>query len=216
MEKSNFEGSLKEAFVGIKHYLDLQVKYQKLVLTKKLSELSSLFILFLLILGISAFILVFLSLSFVEWYASYGDRLHGRLIVTLFYLLLLIIIIVFRKGLLFSPMRRLLGNILLDGDEDPKAATSYKTKEALDSRIKNYKDILKTEEEDLKEKFEDVSENFSVLNIVQGIFKSAYKSFITASNIAKMTYSLVNKLKGGKKKKKKKGKKSPELEEGNE
>ena len=214
MESSNFESSLKEALVELKHYFDLQLRYQKLVLTKKLSELSSLFILFILLLGISVFVLVFLSLSFVEWYAAHGDRLHGRLIVTLFYVLLGFILVIFRKGLIYSPMRRLLGDILLDGEDDPKVAASYKSKEALDIKIDNYKEILRAEEDDLKEKFEEVGEKFSLVNIVTGMARSAYKAFVTTSNIARMAYSFVNKLRGGKKTRKKKNKKRPsELEE---
>lgn len=217
MESGNFENSLKGALVGLKHYVDLQVRYQKLVLTKKLGELSSMFALFLLMLGISGFILLFLSFTFVEWYTTFGERLHGFLIVTLFYLVIGLILIVFRQQLIFSPLRRMFGNIFLGDDTDPKTAASYKTKESLELQILNYKDILETEEDDLKEKFQKAGETFTIVNIVQGMAKSVYKTFVTTSNIARMTYSLVSKLKGSSKKKRRKRDKdkSQELEESN-
>jgi len=215
MESGNFENSLKQALVGLKHYVDLQVKYQKLILTKRLSELSSMFALFLLLLGVSGFILLFLSFSFVEWYTSFGERLHGFLLVSLFYIVIGLVLIVFRQQLIFSPLRKMFGNIFLGDDADPITSASYKTKESLELQIANYKDILENEEDDLKEKFQKAGKTFTIVNVVQGMAKSVYKTFVTTSNIARMTYSLVNKLRGGsKKKRRKKDKgKSQELEE---
>ncbi len=218
MESGNFENSLKQALVGLKHYVDLQVKYQKLILTKRLSELSSMFALFLLLLGVSGFILLFLSFSFVEWYTSFGERLHGFLLVSLFYIVIGLVLIVFRQQLIFSPLRKMFGNIFLGDDADPITSASYKTKESLELQIANYKDILENEEDDLKEKFQKAGKTFTIVNVVQGMAKSVYQTFVTTSNIARMTYSLVNKLRGGSKKKRRKRDKgkSQELEESND
>ena len=201
MESGNFENSLKQALVGLKHYVDLQVKYQKLILTKRLSELSSMFALFLLLLGVSGFILLFLSFSFVEWYTSFGERLHGFLLVSLFYIVIGLVLIVFRQQLIFSPLRKMFGNIFLGDDADPITSASYKTKESLELQIANYKDILENEEDDLKEKFQKAGKTFTIVNIVQGMAKSVYKTFVTTSNIARTAYNIVKRFTGRKKKK---------------
>ena len=98
MESKNLDGSLKDTLVGLQHYVDLQIRYNKLLLAKRMGEISSIFVLFLLLLGIISFALFFLSFAFVDWFAAnYSNRFYGHLIVFGFYFLIALLLFLLKE-----------------------------------------------------------------------------------------------------------------------
>lgn len=214
MDSKNLESSLKEALVSLQHYLDLQVRYNKLLIAKQLGEISSVFALFMILLIIFSFAIFFLSFWFVDWFAAnVGPRYYGNLIVFGFYALIGISLIIFREPIIFRPIRKMFASSFA-GDEE--TGTIYDSKESIIRQLLNYKETIKEEEEDLKEKFEDLNNAFTITNILQSISKSFYKTFMTTSNFAKAGFFLVQKIKSrlSKSKSKKSRKKPPQIEDG--
>ncbi len=195
MENPRLEDSLKDTLAGLQYYVELQVKYNKLLFAKRMGEASSFFILVMLLLVVFSFSLVFLSLAFIEWYTLHvGDRLSGRLIVGGFYLLLGIIILIFRKGLIFNPVRRMMGSWFPE-ELSEEGKTVFKSNQALNKNIIKYKTAINEQEKDLKEKFNNLEDYLSFPNLLQSAFRSTYQSFITAKNMAKMSYLLMSGMK---------------------
>lgn len=217
MESKNIESSLKDALMGLQHYVDLQIRYNKILISKRMGEVSSYFVLFLLILGVFSFALLFLGFAFVEWYAdAFGSRLQGRLIVVGFFTLLGVLLILLREPLLFSPIRKIFGKAFADDEKDDEDNPIYNSKEALNLQLKNYREIIDEEQIDLKEKLDDLGDLFTLSNIIQSAGKSIYNSFITTSNIAKLTYNLVQRYRGSSKKKHKTKEEPPLLQNDND
>lgn len=218
MESKKIEDSLKETLVGFQHYIDLQIRYNKLLLSKRMGEISSYLVLFLLILGLFGFAVFFLAFAFVEWYAdAFGSRLQGRLIVSGIFILLAILIILFKEVILFGPIRKLFGKIFTAEDGYVENIHVYDSRESINLRLKTYREIISDEEESLKENLHGLGEVFTLTNIVQSAGRSIYNTFLTTSNIASAAYNLVRRLKGSSSKKKKKGKnKPPQLEDDND
>jgi hypothetical protein len=205
MENIELGGMLKDSFGSLQRYIELQLKYNKLLLTQKLSEILSLIVLFVILLGLSGFILIFLSLAFVNWYGEhFGSLFHGYLWVTLFYALLAILIYLLRKPLLFGPLRIVFGNILFREEALNKEDVPFTTKEELSINIAKCKAELHVETEELKAKVESLGENLTITNIILNVGKSLYNSYVTTSNIVKVSAFLMSKLLSKKKKKRKK------------
>jgi len=202
MEKADFNTPLINALEGIKLYFSQQITYNKLLLSKKMSDLSARFVLFILVFGLSGFILLFLSFAFAHWYAyNYGEIFVGYLILAAFYFALFIIIFLFRKTLIFRPIRKITGGILFNNGKNNGniSAAAFVSKGSLDIQIKKTFEDLNKQEADLKEKFDQLSKQYTLTNIAQQFAKNAYSSILTTSNIAKLTYFLVKKLKRKKK-----------------
>ncbi len=200
MEKEDFSEPLRNSIEGIKSYVAQQLAYNKLVLAKKMTELSARLVLFLLVFGISGLILLFLSFAFANWYAyNYGELFVGYLILVAFYFLLAAIIYIFRKQLIFTPIRTITGNILFSEEDDQDMTSSFSSMESLNAQIKKSREDLKQEEENLREALDELSQKFTLPNILQQTAKSAYESIMTTSNIARLTYFIVHKLKRKKK-----------------
>jgi hypothetical protein len=200
MEKEDFSEPLRNSIEGIKSYVAQQLAYNKLVLAKKMTELSARLVLFLLVFGISGLILLFLSFAFANWYAyNYGELFVGYLILVAFYFLLAAIIYIFRKQLIFTPIRTITGNILFSEEDDQDMTSSFSSMESLNAQIKKSREDLKREEENLREALDELSQTFTLPNILQQTAKSAYASIMTTSNIARLTYFIVHKLKRKKK-----------------
>ncbi len=200
MEKVDFSTPLRDTLEGIKSYVTIQVAYNKLILSKKMTELSARLVLFLLIFGISGLVLLFLSFAFANWFAyNYGELFVGYLILVAFYFLIAIIIIIFREQLIFTPIRTITGKILFNEEDDDEVASVFNSVASLNIQIKKYREDLKQEEEILKEKIDELSQFYTVPNLLQQLAKTAYDSVITTSNIAKITYFIVQKFKRKKK-----------------
>jgi len=204
MEKVNFNAPLLDALEGVKSYFAQQMTYNKLLLSKKMTELSARLVLFLLIFGISAFTLTFISFAFAYWFSeNYGKMHTGFLIIAAFYFIFGFIIFIFRKPLIFQPIRKITGGILFNNGKDDSNITTatFDSKGSLDIQIKSTLDDLNEQETDLKEIFDQLSQQYTFTNIVQQFARNAYSSILTTSNIAKLTYFLAQKLKRKKKRK---------------
>ena len=207
MENTNFGAPLKEAFDSLKVYIDQQVKYNKLLLGKKMGNVAYYGTLLFLFGFLASLILIFLSFGFVWWFSDsgYGDTYIGFLLISLFYAILGTIIYLTRKRLIAKPIRKILGNILCDQeDEDHDVTINFSSLELLNHKIHKSKLSLEEQEKVMKEHFSGLGEAYTVFSISQRLLKSVYQSAMTTSNIARFTYLLVQRLKGGKKKKHKK------------
>ena len=97
MEREDINRPLKKALDEAKVYVDLQIKLNKALIAKKAEEFSSNLFLGLIFLFIAAFLMLFITLGFVSWYAeNYGDQYVGYLIAAGFYLFVAFIIYIFR------------------------------------------------------------------------------------------------------------------------
>ena len=170
----------------------------------------------MLLLVLGGFLIFFLSFAFVEWFNEiYLSKYHGYLIVSGFYFIILIIIFLFRKLLIFNPIRKLFGEIMVGEESDnPEDIISFRSTAKLTLNLKKHKKDIDLKEKDLKEKFEKLGNQITIGNIIQTVAMNAYSSFVTTSNIVKTVYSLIKRLTGGKKKVKRSKKRPPqELDE---
>lgn len=197
MEGNHLGIALQDSLESLKSYLDNQVKYNKLILTQKLGDITSYFALLFIVSALAGGLLLFLSFAFAYWFANitHLDVYIGYLIVAFFYGLLIYLIIKFKEKLLFRPVRNILGSILFEEemgvDENP-----FSNKEDLKRKIKETHEEMHEQQEELKIKFHTLSESLTISNISQQVFRSAYNSLVTSSNIAKMAFLLVKRLKG--------------------
>lgn len=204
MENIELGSMLKDSFSSLQRYVDIQLKYNKLLLTQKMSEILSLIVLFVILLGITGFILIFLSLAFVNWYGEFvGTLFHGYLWVTLFYAFAATLIYLLRKPLIFSPLRIIFGNILFREESINGKDVPFKTKEELSNSIAACKIELHNETEDLKASIEFLGENLTLNNILLNTGKSLYNTYATTANIVKVSAQILSKILTKKKRKKK-------------
>jgi hypothetical protein len=208
MENIELGSMLKDSFSSLQRYVDLQLKYNKLLLTQKMSEILSLIVLFVILLGLSGFILVFLSFAFVNWYGEhFGSLFHGYLWVALFYGVAALLIYLLRKPLLFGPLRIIFGNILFREESNSGIDVPFRTKEELNINIAKCKVELANETDELKAKIEFLGDNLTISNILLNAGKSLYNTYVTTANIVKVSAQILGKILKKKKRKK-------EIEEG--
>jgi len=82
----DFRQPISELVDELKAYVNLQLEYNKAAYRKKTAELLGQLMLYMMLLGVSVFVLMFLSFAFVNWYAAQGGtRMGGFLWVTAFY-----------------------------------------------------------------------------------------------------------------------------------
>lgn len=218
MENTDFGTPLKETLESLRIYIDRQIEHNKLLLGKKLGELSAYVALLFILSFLATLILIFISFAFVWWFSgkSYGETYIGFLIVAVFYALLGVVVYLSRNRLIFGPIRKLLGSILYDEENDEGNETIHFSSLALlNYKIQKSKESLEKQEEILKEQFAGLGEAYTFTSISQRMLKNAYQSIMTTSNVARFTYLLIKRLKGGKKKKMEKGHENqpPQLEE---
>ena len=195
MEKTRLEDSLKDALAGLQYYVELQVKYNKLLFAKRTGEFSSFFILAQILLVILSFSFLFLTLAFVEWYAQHvGDRFTGRLIVGAFYLLLGVIIFIFRKSLINRPIRRFMGSMFPE-ELGENGKSVFRSDIGLNKDLAKYKQKIREQEKEMKDKFDDLEEFLSFPKLFQSAVQSTYQSMLTAKNMAKLSYMIMNGVK---------------------
>ncbi len=197
MEENHIGLALQDSLESLKSYLDNQVKYNKLMITEKLGDITSYFALLFIVSALAGGLLLFLSFAFAYWFANVTnlDVYVGYLIVALFYSLLIGLVIRYRERLLFKPIRNLLGSILFDeniaeGEENP-----FNNKEDLRLKMKEVKTEIQQQHLELKAKFNDLGQSLTFANISQQIFRSAYNSLVTSGNIARVAFMLIKKLK---------------------
>ena len=215
MDKIKLDDSLKAAFGELQEYLDLQLQYNKMLLAKKMGEVLSLLTLFVLILGILGFLFIFLSFAFAEWFnEQFALPYAGHLIVAGFYLLLLVLVVLFRKPLIYHPVRKSLGNIVFgDGEVNAVFEEAFNNPGSLELQLRNHREMIKKKEVELGIHFEKLSKQLTLSNIFQTIVKNAYTSYVTTSNVVKTAYNLFKKITTRKKHKLKKKRKGRDYSE---
>ena len=217
MDSKNLNSSLQGILAGLQNYVDLQIRYNKLLLAKRMGEIASVFTLIIILAIIFSFAVLFLSFFFVDWYAEYfGSRYIGNIIIFGFYALIGVIIIIFREQIIISPIRKMFANNF--SRKDGEEGVTFRSTEAINLQLKNYREIIEEEEVEIKETLENLGNTFTLGNVIQAASKSIYKSFVTTSNIARLTYNLVSKIKENisKKKARKRKKRPPLLDEEND
>jgi|SRR5690348_12152629 len=114
-QKSFFE----ETKHAIKKYLDDRLLLIKLQLTEKISKLVALMFTSLIIVVISFFIMLFLSLMAGYYFASLtGSNYIGFGIVAAFYIVLLVILILLRKKVLQKNIVNMIIEVMFEKSKD--------------------------------------------------------------------------------------------------
>ena len=198
MDTDNLGTSLLETLEELKAYVDNQITYNKLLLTKKAEELSSYLILFILLISICGFVLLFLSFAFAGWFDDVTDLGTGAgyLVVAGIYVVLGIIVFMFRYRLIFNPTRKLFGKIFFGEDESTNNSSVFVSSQSLADNIKEAHSELQKQQDILTEKLNDLGQVFTFANIANQLIGKAYSSVMTASNIASFAFNLVRKVRG--------------------
>ncbi len=194
----------------LKNYLDLQLRYQKMIVAKKMSKLTSVAALFLILFSIAAGFILFFSFAFVWWYSEGNSykMAQGYLIVTGFYLFLAVVTVLFRKPLLINPIRGILAVLFF---EEPATAENqtgnpninYKDEKAFDKLMLEEKKQIKKKEELLQKKFNEVEQQFTFTNMIKMATENLVSSYITTATVAKLAFKAFANLKHKKKRLKK-------------
>ena len=193
---------IKESIEELKSYLDLQLRYQKMIAAKKTSKLSSFAALFLILFSIAAGFILFFSFAFVWWYSDgNSDKMaQGYLMVAGFYLLLAVITIIFRKPLLTNPIRNMLAKLFFedsDSEEDQTnlSGINLKDEEAFDRLLLKEKKQIKEKEVLLQEKFKEVEQQFTFTNMVKMATENLVSSYMTTATVAKLAFKAFSNFK---------------------
>jgi hypothetical protein len=205
MKGNQIGSAFQDSFESLKSYIDIQVKYNKLLLTQKLGDITSYFALLFIVTALVGGLLFFLSFAFVYWFAKTTDLdvYIGYLIIAGFYLVLIGLIINFKERLLFSPIRNLLGSILFEDEMQGSAVNSFKNKESVTKMIKDLDHQIHQHQEELTSKFHVLQESLTLANISQQLFQNVYSKVVTTSNVARIAFLLIKRLKQKSSKKKK-------------
>jgi hypothetical protein len=181
----------------IKNYLDQLFAYNKLIFTKKIGDLTSYLTLLMIIAFLAVLIMMFLSFGFVWWYSSGNpeEMFIGFLIVAAFYAILALIIFMSREWLIFKPIRKALGNIIFNDTSSNLRKDTFESSEMLDAKITFAKEGLKNKEEKVSGLISELGEVYTIENIGKHFLQNIYYSFVTTSNVAKIVYNFVKKLK---------------------
>ena len=101
-----------------RHYIQLKLDMLKLVITEKISRLTSFFMLGVIFFCFFLFFILFVSLAFLFWFRDHiGPAWAGCLIVSGFYLFLAFLAYLLRFKLFIDPLVSELSKIIMEGDE---------------------------------------------------------------------------------------------------
>jgi hypothetical protein len=197
MENDNLGIPLIETLEEFKTYIENQVKYNKLLITKRAEEFSSFLILFILVLGFSGLVLLFLSFAFAGWFADLTNLSIGTgyLVVAGFYIGLIIIVLVYRKRFIYNPIRKLFGTIFFSEDESVDNSGAFASSQTLADNIKKARDEVTQQYEVLDQKINDLGKILTFSNIAYQLVGKAYSSLMTTSNVAVFAIKLIKRLK---------------------
>lgn len=192
----DFRQPISELIDELKAYVNLQLEYNKAAYRKKSAELLGQMMLYMLLLGISVFVLMFLSFAFVNWYAAQGGtRMDGFLLVTVFYIFIALIIYAFKEPLIFSTLRKILGkNLSSTREKQFLGGTSFSNEKMTDKYLEYLKDQNRKQENSIQHQFKTVSEAFNMVNIAKAMINSGIQAFVTTSNIIRSAYRLTKRL----------------------
>ncbi len=123
METPRFSESVNTLSGHVREYIDMRTDLIRLMLVEKLSRLTSLMLLFIMLFVLGMFAGVFVALAFVLWYGeNIGSMWIGALVVVGLVILKAILIFAFRKRFLLNPIIRQLSAIIMEdaGYEQPE------------------------------------------------------------------------------------------------
>ena len=203
-QQRDIKDSLKTTVEEVKKYFDLQLEYNKVLTRKKFSEISGKLILSTMLLGVFVFVLLFLSLAFVNWYAAeFGSRTIGLLIVTGFYLFLALVLFAFKEPLIFSPLRKFfIKNFSSLDEKEFFSGRTYADAKSAEKYIGYLEKQNKKQEHILLERFKDVEESFNWVNITKNAVSSFFQSVSAFTTVFKAAYKFGRKISEKKRRKK--------------
>jgi uncharacterized membrane protein YqjE len=104
---------------NVRDYVNLRIDLAKIILTEKMARLGAFFLLAIIFFILAMFLLLFLSLACVFWFAdAIGPDWLGALIVTACYLLGGVIIYAKRHQFLINPLVSHLTKILMEDKDE--------------------------------------------------------------------------------------------------
>jgi len=215
---------LKETFQELKDYFDLQLRYNKLIMAKKTGEISSFFVLLMILGFFGAFFLLAASFGFVWWYSRNdpSQRWTGFLIVAGFYLIAALLVYLFREKVIYKPMRRLTSNKFFKPDERVfKEEVLRKTDEDSEGEVIIRETVLdlsdphsfelakeieeakiRYKEKRIQAKLNEAKIKFDLRTMAKNAFDSFRTQYFTVSTVAKLAFKAIGHIKRKRKPKK--------------
>ena len=212
---------IKETFQELKDYFDLQLRYNKLIAAKKTGEISSFFVLFMIMGFLGAFFLLIASFGFVWWYSRNdpSQRWVGFLIVMGFYFLVGLLVYLFREKIIFKPLKRFTADVFFDSEEKVfKEEVLRKMDENSDGEVILRETVLdlsdpetfeldkeieaakiRYKEKRLQAKFEEAKVKFDFMGLAKMAVDSIKEHYFTATMMTKLAFRAIKHLKPGKK-----------------
>lgn len=159
----NENNPVNEAPSQIKRYVNLRIDLLSLHFSKKMYRGLSIFILSAVIAFAILFFMFFASYSFIMWYDDYyGNASTGAFIVSGFYLALALLMFLFRKPLIYNPLKKSIYN-RMEFEEFHKESIvqPIHNDEDFDREILRVKDEIENSDKELDFMVEDVKEYYS-------------------------------------------------------
>lgn len=147
----------------LKKYVNLRIGLLSMQVTKKLYEGIASFVMGAIIAFALIFFIFFASYSFIMWYADYiGKASTGAFIVSGFYLFIALGTFVFRKSLIYNPMKKSVYKQmdLSDFYQDTKVG-SIRNDDDLAREISNMQDMQEQTEQEFDYTMDDIKEYYS-------------------------------------------------------
>ena len=203
MEESNFKAPLRKALEEIQKYIDLQLEYNKVLTRKRTGDTVGQLFLMGVMGFLFLFLLLFLSLAFVNWYAVHvGSRTDGFLILSLFYLFLSLVVFAFKQTLIFNPLRKFLTkNFSSKEEQDFFAGKVNHDPQSTKKYIEYLQKQNRKQEQELQHQFREIEKQFNWVNITKNAVTSILQTLSTTTVAIKTAYQLGKKFTSGKKKK---------------
>ena len=195
-QQPDIKDTLKATIDEVKKYFDLQLEYNKVLTRKKITEISGKLILSVMLFGAFVFVLLFLSLAFVNWYAmEFGSRTIALLIVTGFYLFLALILFAFKEPLIFAPLRKFFVKNFSSLDEKEFfSGSTYADAKSSEKYIGYLEKQNQKQEHILMERFKDVEEHLNWVNITKNAVSSFFQSVSAFTTVFKAAYKFGRKI----------------------
>ena len=147
----------------IKKYINLRIDMLSLQFSKKLYQGMTIFVLSAIVSFALLFFLFFASYSFIMWYADYyGNASTGAFMVSGFYLFIAIVVLVFRKQLIFNPMKKSIYNRMdFSGFHKETVIGDINNDEDFDREIGKLESVIEEVDQELDYSMEDIKDYYS-------------------------------------------------------
>lgn len=147
----------------LKKYVNIRISLLSMQVSKKLYEGIASFVMGAIIAFALLFFVFFASYSFIMWYADYiGKASTGAFIVSGFYLFIALFTFIFRKSLIYNPMKKSVYKQLDLSELYVETKTgSIRNDEDLAREIGNMEDMLDQTEQEFDYGMDDIKEYYS-------------------------------------------------------